>query len=69
MDLHFSQLTPPEPRFDRASEAVLGYLRQSVPMGCWVVSRYVNGRQVYLSVDDVAYGIPCLLYTSDAADE
>ena len=49
----------PEPlRFDRASKRVLTYLRGAVPMGMWTVTRVVDNKQVYLTVDDVAYGIP-----------
>lgn len=41
--------------FDQAVRAVLGYLREHVPMGLWTVTRLENGRQTFLHLEDVAY--------------
>jgi diguanylate cyclase (GGDEF)-like protein len=42
--------------FEQASDAVVAYLKEKVPLGFWSVSEYRDGRQVYLSVQDDAYG-------------
>jgi diguanylate cyclase len=42
--------------FDVASQAVVRYLTEAVPLGCWAVTRYDGQRQVFLTVDDTAYG-------------
>jgi GAF domain-containing protein len=42
--------------FEQASDAVVSYLKEKVPLGFWSVSEYRDGRQVYLSVQDDAYG-------------
>jgi PAS domain S-box-containing protein len=42
--------------FEEASEQVIDFLVQTVPMAFWSVTRVVDGRQVYLSVRDDAYG-------------
>jgi diguanylate cyclase len=42
--------------FDEACTAVVTYLREAVPMGYWSVSRYDGTDQLYLAVDDRAYG-------------
>jgi PAS domain S-box-containing protein len=42
--------------FEEASEEVIDFLAQTVPMAFWSVTRVVDGRQVYLSVRDDAYG-------------
>lgn len=45
--------------FDQAVRAVLGYLREHVPMGLWTVTRVENGRQTFLYLDeDNAYAAP-----------
>lgn len=48
----------PSMTFDQAAQAVLDYLRTSVPMGFWSVTRVENGRQTYLYLDeDNSYGL------------
>jgi diguanylate cyclase len=48
---------PPLPaRFDLASESILTFLREAVPMGLWTVTRVVDDRQIYLFVADSAFG-------------
>ncbi|MCZ2827550.1 ATP-binding protein [Modestobacter sp. VKM Ac-2986] len=42
--------------FEEASDQVVDFLAQTVPMAFWSVTRVVDGRQVYLSVRDDAYG-------------
>ncbi len=42
--------------FDDACRQVTSYLQQAVPMGVWFVSRYDGENQIYLVVDDTAYG-------------
>lgn len=42
--------------FEEASDAVVSYLKEKVPLGFWSVSEYRDGRQLYLSVQDDAYG-------------
>lgn len=48
---------PPIPaRFDLASEAVLSFLHNAVPMGLWTVTRVVDDQQIYLSVAGTGFG-------------
>jgi diguanylate cyclase len=48
---------PPLPaRFDLASESILAFLSEAVPMGLWAVTRVVDDSQIYLSVADHAFG-------------
>ena len=49
---------PAEPitSFDIACRKVTDYLKQAVPMGIWLVSRYDGENQVYLVVNDSVYG-------------
>jgi diguanylate cyclase len=42
--------------FDDACAAVVAYLSEAIPMGYWSVSRYDGTDQLYLAVDDRAYG-------------
>ncbi|CCG05745.1 EAL domain-containing protein [Blastococcus saxobsidens] len=42
--------------FEEACAEVVRYLKASVPLGFWSVSRQENGRQVYVSVQDDVYG-------------
>lgn len=42
--------------FEEACDAVLDYLKESVPLGYWAVTRYDGTDQVYLDVRDDAYG-------------
>jgi len=42
--------------FDQASQAVVDYLKEAVPLGLWTVSRYDGTDQVYLAVADDTYG-------------
>jgi diguanylate cyclase (GGDEF)-like protein len=42
--------------FDDASAAVVGYLKEALPLGFWSVTRCVDDRQVYLAVRDDTYG-------------
>jgi diguanylate cyclase len=46
----------PTMTFDDACVAVVAYLRDAVPMGYWSVSRYDGTDQLYLAVEDRAYG-------------
>lgn len=48
----------PTRAFDRASALVIDHLAHTMPMGMWAVTRIVDGRQIVLSVDSPAYGIP-----------
>lgn len=48
----------PARTFDAACATVVEYLSRFVPMGMWAVTRIVDGRQVLLSVDSPAYGLP-----------
>ena len=48
----------PDMTFEDASRAVLSYLRDSIPMGFWSVTRVENGRQTYLYLDDNDYDLP-----------
>jgi diguanylate cyclase (GGDEF)-like protein len=43
--------------FDEASAAVVDYLKATLPMGFWAVTRYDGERQLYLEVRDDAYGL------------
>jgi diguanylate cyclase (GGDEF)-like protein len=47
----------PAMSFDRASQAVVDYLKVAVPLGLWTVSRYDGTDQVYLAVADDTYGM------------
>ena len=42
--------------FDEASAQVVAFLKQSAPMAFWSVTRVTEGRQVYVSISDEAYG-------------
>lgn len=42
--------------FDEACDSVLAYLRTEIPMGFWSVTRHSNDDQLYLAVEDSAYG-------------
>lgn len=44
--------------FARAGDDVLAYLRATVPMGMWSITRCDGENQVHLSVADSAYGLP-----------
>ena len=46
----------PAMSFDQASQAVVDYLKQAVPLGLWSVTRYDGTDQVYLAVADDVYG-------------
>lgn len=46
----------PAMSFDQASRAVVDYLKETVPLGLWTVSRYDGTDQVYLAVADDTYG-------------
>lgn len=48
----------PARTFDAACALVVEYLSRSVPMGMWAVTRIVDDRQVLLTVDAPAYGLP-----------
>lgn len=43
--------------FDEACACVLDYLKAQIPLGMWMVSQYDGARQVYLHVQDDAYGL------------
>lgn len=43
--------------FKDASDLVLAYLQDQVPMGFWTVSRVIGGRQVYLDVTANEFGL------------
>ena len=46
--------------FNKASAAVVDYLKAFLPMGCWAVTRFDGLRQLYLEVRDDSYGLgPC----------
>jgi diguanylate cyclase (GGDEF)-like protein len=47
----------PAMSFDQASQAVVAYLKEAVPLGLWSVTRYDGTDQVYLAVADDAYGM------------
>jgi len=42
--------------FEEASAQVVDFLKQTVPMAFWSVTRVTEGRQTYLSIRDDAYG-------------
>ena len=42
--------------FDEACRLVVEYLKREVPLAFWSVSRYEDGKQVYVYVRDDAYG-------------
>ncbi|MEO6881416.1 MAG: GGDEF domain-containing protein [Mycobacteriaceae bacterium] len=46
----------PAMSFDQASQAVVDYLAQAVPLGLWAVSRFDETDQLYLAVADYTYG-------------
>ncbi|MCW0216273.1 MAG: GGDEF domain-containing protein [Pseudonocardia sp.] len=46
----------PARAFDTASELVVRYLSEIIPMGLWAVTRIVGGRQLMLAVDGTGYG-------------
>ena len=48
-------LNPAMP-FEAACEAVVSYLKAAVPLGYWAVTRYDGTDQLYLAVEDDAYG-------------
>jgi diguanylate cyclase (GGDEF)-like protein len=56
-----SSAAPPRPEpgglFERASQDVLTYLAEHVPLAFWAVTRVENGRQTYLAVQDRTYGL------------
>lgn len=43
--------------FEEASRLVLDYLRRTLPLSLWAVTRVENGRQTYLQLDDNGYGL------------
>lgn len=48
---------PPLPaRFDLAGDVILEFLRTAIPMGLWTVTRVVDDRQIYLSVEGTGFG-------------
>lgn len=42
--------------FDEACANVLQFLQTTIPMGFWSVTRHSDGTQLYLAVQDTAYG-------------
>ena len=48
-------LNPSMP-FEVACEAVVSYLKAAIPLGYWAVTRYDGTDQLYLAVEDDAYG-------------
>lgn len=46
----------PAMSFDQACNAVVGYLKDAVPLGMWGVIRHEGTKQIVLSVVDDAYG-------------
>ncbi|MFH5211872.1 GGDEF domain-containing protein [Antrihabitans sp. NCIMB 15449] len=57
MSSHYSQFPHFPPRFDLASDAILTYLRNEIPLGFWGVTRFDGERQVYLTVNNVAFPV------------
>nr|WP_269327257.1 sensor domain-containing diguanylate cyclase [Kineosporia mesophila] len=49
-------MTEPITSFDVACRQVTSYLKQAIPMGIWLVSRYDGENQIYLTVNDSFYG-------------
>ena len=49
------RLNPSMP-FEAACEAVVSYLKSTIPLGYWAVTRYDGTDQLYLAVQDDAYG-------------
>jgi len=49
-------LLPPLLAFDEACRLVVDHLKREVPLAFWAVTRYEDGKQVYLCVQDDAYG-------------
>ena len=49
-------LLPPLLAFDEACRLVVDHLKRELPLAFWAVSRYEDGKQVYLCVQDDAYG-------------
>jgi diguanylate cyclase (GGDEF)-like protein len=47
----------PSMSFDDACTVVVDYLTKVIPMGYWAVSRYDGTDQLYLAVEDDAYGM------------
>jgi diguanylate cyclase (GGDEF)-like protein len=47
----------PARTFDAACALVVGYLARVAPMGMWAVTRIVDGRQVFLTVDSPGYPV------------
>ncbi|MGV8965982.1 MAG: diguanylate cyclase domain-containing protein [Cellulomonas sp.] len=43
--------------FEEASTLVLDYLRRTLPLSFWAVTRVENGRQTYLHLEDNGYGL------------
>lgn len=44
--------------FDEASDLVLDYLTEHIPMGIWSVTRVENGDQTHIRFSDRVYGVP-----------
>lgn len=42
--------------FDEACALVIDFLRTAVPMGFWSVTRHIDGKQLYVAVQDSVYG-------------
>lgn len=51
-----SAILPPLLAFDDACRLVVDHLKRELPLAFWAVGRYEDGKQVYLSVQDDAYG-------------
>ena len=49
-------LLPPLLPFDEACRLVVDHLKREVPLASWTISRYEDGKQVYVCVRDDAYG-------------
>ncbi|KAA0020171.1 GGDEF domain-containing protein [Antrihabitans cavernicola] len=55
-DISVAHPPPLAARFDLASETILDFLRDAVPMGLWTVTRVVDNRQTYLTVNGTGFG-------------
>ena len=54
--MSLSTMLLPLMAFDEACRLVVAHLKREVPLAFWSVSRYEDGRQVYVCVVDDAYG-------------
>ena len=56
-----AQHVPPLMRFSEACSLVVAYLRKTIPLAFWSVTRFDGERQIYVCVADGAYGdLRCL---------